>query len=307
MSNEEKGLSMALKSTEIRVGLVVVIAAAILLSSLLWIKGFRINRHRYEVPIIFSTVGGLTAGDPVQVAGVEKGKVQDIQLRASDVQVTISLESDVRLSEDAEISIQNVGLMGEKFVAIDPGNSPQPLPTDQPIFGQYKAGMAEVMGETEELLRQISGVAATIQETIGNPEARVSIQESLENIRKFSSVLADLLDQEGGDLTMALKDLRTASRGFRELVEDNQSQMDSTMDRFHQASIDLEQLTQQLTEISATFKRMADKIERGEGSLGEFVHDETLYSDIKNTVKSLDELILDIKENPDRYIHLELF
>jgi phospholipid/cholesterol/gamma-HCH transport system substrate-binding protein len=197
--------------------------------------------------------------------------------------------------------------MGEKFVAIDPGNSPQPLSADQPIFGCYQAGMTEVMGETEELLRQLRGVAITIHETIGNPEARASIQESLENIRKFSSVLANLLDQQGGDLTIALRDLRTASQGFRELVEDNQSQMDSTMDRFHQASIDLGQLTQQLTEISATFKRMADKIERGEGTLGEFVHDETLYRDIKSTVKSLDELILDIKENPDRYIHLELF
>jgi phospholipid/cholesterol/gamma-HCH transport system substrate-binding protein len=298
---------MALRSTEIRVGLVVIIAAAILLFSLLWIKGFHINRHRYELAIVFPTVGGLSAGDPVQVAGVEKGKVKDVQLRTSDVQVTISLEGDVRLSEDAAISIQNVGLMGEKFVAIDPGSSSHPLSTDQPIFGQYQPGMAEVMGETEELLRQISGVATTIHETIGNPEARASIQESLENIRKFSSVLADLLDQQGGDLTIALKDLRTASRGFRELVEDNQSQMDSTMDRFHQASIDLGQLTQQLTEISATFKRMADKIERGEGTLGEFVHDETLYGDIKSTVKSLDELILDIKENPDRYIHLELF
>jgi phospholipid/cholesterol/gamma-HCH transport system substrate-binding protein len=298
---------MALKSTEIRVGLVVIIAAAILLFSLLWIRGFRINHRRYELAIIFPTVGGLTAGDPVQVAGVEKGKVKDVQLRTSDVQVTISLEHDVRLSEDAEMSIQNVGLMGEKFVAIDPGNSPQPLSADQPIFGCYQAGMTEVMGETEELLRQLRGVAITIHETIGNPEARASIQESLENIRKFSSVLANLLDQQGGDLTIALRDLRTASQGFRELVEDNQSQMDSTMDRFHQASIDLGQLTQQLTEISATFKRMADKIERGEGTLGEFVHDETLYRDIKSTVKSLDELILDIKENPDRYIHLELF
>lgn len=298
---------MALKSTEIRVGLVVVIAALIFLSSLLWVKDYRLNHHRYELTVIFPTVGGLTAGDPVHVAGVSKGQVKEVQLRATDVQVTISLDGDVQLTDDSQISIQSVGLIGEKFVAIEPGSGPVRLSRNQPIVGQYQAGMPELMGEVGELLRQIKGLANTIHETIGNPKARASIQESLENIRKFSKVLADLLDQQEGDLTMALRDLRSASRSFRELVEANRSRMDSTMDRFHRASVDLGQLTQQLSEVSATFKRIADKIERGEGTLGELVQDETLYRDIKKTVKSLDELILDIKEHPKRYLRLEIF
>jgi phospholipid/cholesterol/gamma-HCH transport system substrate-binding protein len=298
---------MAMRSTEIKVGLVVIATAAMFLFSLLWLKNFRINHHRYELTIIFPTVGGLTPGDPVHIAGVRKGKVEKVQLRANDVQVIISLEGDVQLYQGSRFSIQNVGLMGEKFVAVDPGNGPQVLPLEQVLIGHYRAGMSEVMGETEALLRQIGELAATLNETIGNPEARTSIQESIENIHRFSKLLADLMDQQGGDLTLALSDLRSASRGFRELVEDNRGQLDSTMDRFHQASIDLGQLTQQLTEISATFKRMADKIERGEGALGELVHDETLYRDIKSTVQALDELILDIKEHPKKYLRLELF
>ena len=71
--------------------------------------------------------------------------------------------------------------------------------------------------------------------------------------------------------------------------------------------MDLEMLTKQLSELSSTFTRIADKIERGEGTLGAVVQDEALYRDIKKTVQSLDELILDIKEHPKRYIHLELF
>ncbi len=298
---------MAMRRTEIKVGLVVIIATALFLFSLLWVKSFRINHHRYQLNIVFSTVGGLVSGDPVHVAGVKKGKVEKVQLRADDVQVTISLDGDVQLKEDSQFSIQSMGLMGEKFVAVEPGASPGVLSPQQFIVGQYRAGMAEVMGETEALLRQISDLASTLNETIGNPKARTSIQESLQNIHRFSTVLADLMDRQGGDLTLALRDLRSASRGFRELVEDNRSQLDSTMDRFHQTSVDLGQLTQQLTDISATFKRMADKIERGEGTLGELVHDETLYHDMKSTVRALDELILDIKEHPKKYLRLELF
>ena len=138
-------------------------------------------------------------------------------------------------------------------------------------------------------------------------ERACPIRESLENIRKFSEALAHLLDQREGDLALALSDLRSASTGFRELVEGNRSRVDSTIGQFHRASMDLEMLTKQLSELSSTFTKIADKIERGEGTLGAVVQDEALYRDIKKTVQSLDELILDIKEHPKRYIHLELF
>jgi phospholipid/cholesterol/gamma-HCH transport system substrate-binding protein len=298
---------MALKSTEVRVGLVVVAALAVFLFSLFWMRDFRISRHRYELVIVFPTVGGLSLGDPVHVAGVKKGQVQDVHLQTSAVRVTISLDSDVQLPADSRFSIQNMSLMGEKFMAVEPGSLSVLLQPGQVLSGQYRGGMSEVMGEVGELLHLVQDLAHTLHQTIGNPEAQASIRESLENIRRFSQVLADLMDEQGEELSVALKDLRSASQGFRELVQDNRTRVDSTLDQFQRASLDLEQLTQQLSEVSATFKRIADRIERGEGSLGEFVADETLYQDIKRTVKNLDELIVEIKENPQKYLRLEIF
>ncbi len=326
-----------LRSMEARVGLVVLAALVIFVFSLFWAKDFSLNRDRYELHVMFPTVGGLSEGDPVQVAGVQKGRVTGIQLQSDGVKVTISLDEDVQLPADSRISIQNMGLMGEKFVAIEPGLGPGVLTGEdtagavsperpgaleatapgaerkdllqpgQTLSGNYRGGMSEIMGEVEELLRVVQGLASTFNETIGNPQARTSIQESLENVRRFSQVLADLVDEQGGELSLALQDLRTASEGFRELVQDNRTQVDSTLDQFHRASMDLEQLTEQLSEVSSTFKRLADKIERGEGALGEFVADETLYQDIKQTVKNLDDLIKEIKENPQKYLKLEIF
>jgi len=298
---------MALKKIEIKVGLVVVVATLILFFSLLWVKDFRLNHDRYELTIIFPTVGGLTSGDPVYVAGVQTGQVQQIVLRANDVLVAISLDGTVSLSAGSRFSIQSMGLMGEKFVSIEPGQGTEPIDPGEVIDGHYRGGMSEVMGQVEELLLLVKGSAGTLQETIGNPEARTSIKESLENIRKFSQDLATLMDDEGGDLAGALKDLRSASRGFRELVETNQGRLDSTFDRFNSASTNLDRLTGQLSEISVTFEDVAEKIERGEGTLGALVQDETLYRDLKETVQHLDELILDIQEHPHRYLRLEIF
>jgi len=298
---------MALKNTEIKVGAVVVIAAVIFILSLLWVKDYGLDGHRYELTVTFPTVGGLTAGDRVRVAGVRMGDVKEIRLRATDVLVTLSMNDQVQLSADSQIFIRELGLMGEKFVSIEPGSDPAPLALDQPVMGHYQESIFEVLDGVGELLQQIQAVVSTINQVVGNPEAQASIQESLENIRKFSRVLADLLDQQGGDMVGALRDLRSASRGFSDLVVANRSRIDSTIDQVHQVSTDLVKLTRQLAEVSGTFKRITDKIERGEGTLGEFVQDETLYRDMKKTVKNLDELILDIKENPHRYLRLEIF
>jgi phospholipid/cholesterol/gamma-HCH transport system substrate-binding protein len=126
-------------------------------------------------------------------------------------------------------------------------------------------------------------------------------------MRKFSKDLAALMDEEDGDLVGALEDLRSGSRGFRELVESNRSRLDSTMDQFDSASANLERLTRQLSEISVAFQNIADKVERGEGTLGALVQDETLYHDLEETVQHLDELILDIQEHPKKYLRLEIF
>jgi phospholipid/cholesterol/gamma-HCH transport system substrate-binding protein len=307
MSSEKRDLPMAMRDTEIKVGLIVTAAALIFLFSLVWVKDYSLNHHRYELTVIFPTVGGLAAGDPVHVAGVKKGEVKQVWLRATDVWVTISLEGEIQLLEGSRISIQSMGLMGEKFVAIEPGRGTKGISPDHPIMGHYQAGIPEVMGEVGDVLGLLKELANSIHKTVGNSEAQASIRESLENIRKFSEALAHLLDQQEGDLAVALSDLRSASTGFRELVEGNRSRVDSTIDQFHRASMDLEMLTKQLSELSATFTKIADKIERGEGTLGAVVQDEALYRDIKKTVQSLDELILDIKEHPKRYVHLELF
>jgi phospholipid/cholesterol/gamma-HCH transport system substrate-binding protein len=52
---------------------------------------------------------------------------------------------------------------------------------------------------------------------------------------------------------------------------------------------------------------MLDKINSGKGSLGKLVNDEELYNNLNNTSKDLDELMKDLKANPNRYVHFSMF
>jgi phospholipid/cholesterol/gamma-HCH transport system substrate-binding protein len=77
----------------------------------------------YTVLADFPSVGGLKAGSSVEIAGVEVGRVDGITLYDFQARVVMTIKSDVKLQEDAIASIKTRGLIGEKFIKINPGGS----------------------------------------------------------------------------------------------------------------------------------------------------------------------------------------
>ena len=81
------------------------------------------GRSGYTVHADFPTAGGLKGGAAVEIAGVAVGRVESSELRDYQARVTMHIQSDVKLQDDAIVSIKTKGLIGEKFVQISPGGS----------------------------------------------------------------------------------------------------------------------------------------------------------------------------------------
>ncbi len=79
--------------------------------------------NTYTLTAVFPTVAGLQAGATVEVAGVQIGRVEKINLEDFEAVVTLRLESRVQLQDDAIASIRTRGLIGEKYIRITPGGS----------------------------------------------------------------------------------------------------------------------------------------------------------------------------------------
>jgi len=71
----------------------------------------------------FTSVGGLKAGSSVEVAGVAVGRVEAITLADYQARVTMRINHGVQLQEDSIASIKTKGLIGEKYIRINPGGS----------------------------------------------------------------------------------------------------------------------------------------------------------------------------------------
>ena len=82
----------------------------------------------YVVYADFPTVGGLKPGSSVEIAGVAIGRVESIRLKDYVARVTMRIHEGVGLQSDAIVSVKTKGLIGEKFVQINPGGSDKVVP-----------------------------------------------------------------------------------------------------------------------------------------------------------------------------------
>lgn len=295
------------RTIELRVGIVVAIAAIILFLGIIWIKEYRFNVERYKYGVLFPNVGALSVSDPVTVLGVKKGTVEKIILSGGDVLVTFNLTTDVKLKKDAKFTVMNIGLMGERFIEVSPGHSPELLDLSKPVGGFYDTGIPEVMGMAGQMLDEIRRLVAHLEGIFGTEWSQESFRETIKDLRKLSGDLVTLLDRNKDKLEKTATDLSSTSSELKGLVERNKEKLQSSVDNFSTSSAKLDTITTTLSSLSVSLKNLTQKIESGEGTFGKLVNDSTLYNDLRKTTNNLDELVTDIKKNPKKYLKVSLF
>jgi phospholipid/cholesterol/gamma-HCH transport system substrate-binding protein len=85
--------------------------------------------NTYSLFAGFTTVSGLRAGNPVDMLGIEVGRVERLTMDQKDQKVVVEMriQKDIRVYNDAIVSIKTEGLIGDMFLNIDPGGSGKPL------------------------------------------------------------------------------------------------------------------------------------------------------------------------------------
>jgi phospholipid/cholesterol/gamma-HCH transport system substrate-binding protein len=115
---------MTIKKIEAGVGLFMLIGLVCI--TYLAVKMGDLNilqKNRYDIIARFTSASGLTEGAYVEAGGVRVGSIKSIKFDPDNFLaiVTMSIDDNVRIQEDAIASIRTAGIIGEKFVKITPG------------------------------------------------------------------------------------------------------------------------------------------------------------------------------------------
>jgi phospholipid/cholesterol/gamma-HCH transport system substrate-binding protein len=144
----------------------------------------------YRLRVLFDSANGITDGSPVQYAGVEVGKVQSVQIvypkdtRTPMVQLLVQLPSSVNVRADDEASISTFGLLGEKYLEINPGpGQGAVVEPDGQLLGKPPVSTERIIERSNEVLTEFKQTLQGLNSLVGDPEARIYLKEALQEAR----------------------------------------------------------------------------------------------------------------------------
>ena len=88
-----------------------------------------IGGNYYHLRAKFESVSGLKSGAQVEIAGVQVGQVDEIDLDTQQMVALVDLKirKDIELTDDTIASVKTAGLIGDKYIKISPGGSDEVL------------------------------------------------------------------------------------------------------------------------------------------------------------------------------------
>jgi phospholipid/cholesterol/gamma-HCH transport system substrate-binding protein len=293
---------MAARDIEFKVGALILFGIIILGGSLFWLQQFHLTNNARIVKVYFDDVGTMAIGDKVTVSGVHKGKVNKMKLVNNGVEVELLVKSDVKLKRDAQIVIKNFGVMGERFVAIKPGQDSVELDLSQAVKGHYDAGLPEVMGLMGEMVVELRELVGTLKKTAVSDSSLDKFTNTIHNLESVSISLRNYVNRNEGKLDETADNFLKASRQLNRTLTTNSERVDSVTSRVDRVTVELENFVHQLDTLSAAAREFAESLNNPDGSLKLLMDDRRLYDDLRKTADNIDDLIADIKANPKKYL-----
>ncbi len=180
------------KNLEFKVGLFVLIALIGLAVFIFSITDSPIFEGGKTLKAIFNFANGLKKSAPVRIAGVDQGIVREINLffdaqeHKTKAKIELWVKKDVQIPKDSTIMINQLGLMGEKYIEITPGVDNQTFLKD----GQVIVGIDPIAQEA--IAQKVMEVAAGLDKVISDERTKSSIGSTLENLSLVTGNLRDI-------------------------------------------------------------------------------------------------------------------
>lgn len=313
---------MAIKyPNEIKIGILVSAAIAALLWGLNYLKGQDIFSSENEYYAVYDNVNGLVESNGIILNGYKIGQVKNLEFfpdHSGRMMATLTVKSDVFIPSNSLARIISNDLFGSRVIEIIAGNSATAAqdgdtltPDMQPTLGDQ---IMPVKNKAENLIVSIDSLSIAIRDIL-QPKNRQRLSEAIENFHK----------------TMA--NLENASGGVNQLLTAEQSKLNKILTNVESISMNLKNNNEKISNILKNFSQISDtlakaqissvvsnanktlaeaaaamaRINRGEGSLGLLLKNDSLYNNLNNSAADLDKLLIDLKANPKRYVTISVF
>ncbi|PKP04035.1 MAG: MCE family protein [Bacteroidetes bacterium HGW-Bacteroidetes-9] len=312
-------------SREIRIGLLTIITLTAFIWGFNFLKGKNIFSTQRVFYAEYENVAGLMTANAVTINGLSVGQVSAMHFHPDKpgiVVVELSMSNNVRIPKNSVARIFSSDLLGTRGIQILPGDSHEDAKSGDTLISQMQSSLQDevndmvqpIMAKAEKMMTSIDTVLSVISDVF-NKQTRDNLVNTVESLRNTMNSLENatrsadtLMTSQKIRLARIIANVESISTNLKQNNENLSKVMAnaaSISDTIAQAriSVTLRNLNQSVEGLS----NVVGKIERGEGSLGQLVNNDKMYTELEKSSNELKLLLEDMRLNPQRYVHFSVF
>jgi len=317
-------------SKEAKVGIFVLLGIVILTFFTFRVsKTGGLGAKGYKLTVDFETAAGLEPKANVKMAGVPIGKVEEIRLVGINARLVLRIRDGVRIPIDSVASIQTQGLLGEKYVEILPGQeTDRMLPPGGRVAKTIPpANLDEIIRKVSRISDDVQKFTNTLSQTLGSEEGKQALTEIIRNTRETTEALrkvvagneerlnrilanVDTLSSDLKDISAANKEnlrvtianlrdfsetLKTEAPGLARKLEEMSDRVSGVVgENRENIRVSMENLRSASAKLDNTLEsagKVMARIERGEGTIGKLVNDNTTITRMDDALGGINRYI----------------
>ncbi len=290
---------------EFRIGVFVLLGLVSFITVLFLLTDPATLRGRYMVVTELTDAGGIRRGDPVQMRGVNVGRVHEFEMTSDGrVAITLEIEGEWGIPRGSHAVLAESGIFGGRTMEIVPGESQAVLQEGDTLPGEDQGG--GLMDQAGRLSEQAEVVLQRLGMLLDTPTV-ASVQASARDVEGLTRELRGMLAQQRDEVARLTATLNRAADGLAETAESAGPDVASAAARADSLLAELGQTRDRLDRVLGSLDTVIGRMAAGEGTLGRLSQDGQLYESLNAAAISLDSLLTDVRANPKRYLTIEIF
>ena len=309
-------------SNAAKVGIVMLIALAVAGYFILKIEDLDLSRSRTtrQVKAIFDDVAGLDDESSVRIAGVRKGHVTDIKvLPDGRAEVTMEVDDDVPLHENAAARVANLGLLGEKYIELEPGSANTPVIQGDAIRlrGSAPATFDDVTDQISSIANDVKAITTSMRAVMAGPEGQQRLDLIVGNVETITREMRALIAANRTNVDATLANSRAITEQLRVEIPRLARSIDSVANQLggtvgenrgemREIVSNLKQLSSDLRVTAENLNAITGQVKGGEGTMGKLLYSDEAHQRLTTALASVESGVGELKNVLGRAARMQL-
>nr|WP_068892617.1 MlaD family protein [Pedobacter panaciterrae] len=306
-------------ANETKVGILAAFSIALLIIGYNFLKGNAIFSSETVLYAKYSRVDGLAVSKPVLINGYQIGRVDKLQLQSDgSIVATLKIKGKYEIPRNSVAKLESTDLLGSKAIVMALGTGNDFAQDGDTLNANVQKGILETVQPVQKKAELIIGKMDSILTSVNsilNPNFQKNVDKSfnsiastLSSLESTSKKVDNLVGSEGSRISAILANVEAISGNLKQ----NNAKISAILNNINSitdqvAAANFKQTIDNANKAVVDLQSIVGKINNGEGTLGLLVNDTKMYDNLNNASKSLDELMIDLKANPKRYVHFSIF